>query len=138
MHALVVVKVVHERYPWALYKKHAKFRDLDEATDKGNVNNLESVSFQTELRLQAISLKYTSFFQSSSSLPIELAPLVASLGPPDQPSPPFPTSSGSFATSSIDLPLADAQLEQNHDCLPFLIAPMKSLTTPILIPDGMP
>lgn len=30
----------------ALYKKHAKFRELDEATDKGNVGDLESVSFQ--------------------------------------------------------------------------------------------
>ena len=30
----------------ALYKKHAKFRELDEATDKGNVDDLESVSFQ--------------------------------------------------------------------------------------------
>jgi len=59
----------------ALYKKHAKFRELDEATDKGNVDDLaspqqaniqhsqhdESVSFQIAIQATRTSLNHALF-----------------------------------------------------------------------------
>lgn len=105
-----------------MYKKHAKFRELDEARNEGNMDELaskslqkanvqhsqhdESVSFQTVI--QETSLKYSLYFvQILNSLPIELSPSLPNL--------PLPTSSSFNVTTDIPGPAAP----QSEDHLPF-------------------
>jgi hypothetical protein len=131
----------------ALYNKHAKFRELDEATNKGNtVDDLasrqanvqhsqhdESVSFR--IVIQVTSLKYTSFsllFLCLSSLRHRLRPL---LNCPSHPNclprrhPLMITPTHLCRPALMASPLQIYQVQLHNRTVSLLITPLRSLMT---------